>query len=414
MSNPSLILGQGNWAAKANSLLGYAIGETTAQYVPREFTFSRGSTATYTNSAGLITSAAANIARVQGNALVLEPQRTNLFRYSEDFAQALWSKSATSVTANQTISPDGNNNGTLYSGNGTSNIKSIVQTITVTTATAYSISIYAKKGSNNFLQITSSALFFGTAVFANFDLNNGVLGSVGTGATASIQSVGNGWYRCTMTATTVNTGGTIGFYLVDSATAGRAQTNTLSTGVFIWGAQLEQGVFLTSYIPTTTATASRLVDSYTRNNIYTNGLISPSGGTWIIELKNNVPFVTRDAIAAGIFLSTNTSGSGTGVDTLGIQMTGTPSTRLTVYKRVANTFTGLYITTTDTVKIAIKWNGATADIFQNGVKVISGTAFTATALEFLNSTNGDVPKFIQSMALYNTPLSDSECITLTT
>ena len=127
-----------------------------------------------------------------------------------------------------------------------------------------------------------------------------------------------------------------------------------------------------------------------------------------------MPFVTRDAIAAGIFLSTNTSGSGTGVDTLGIQMTGTPSTRLTVYKRVANTFTGLYITTTDTVKIAIKWNGATADIFQNGVKVISGTAFTATALEFLNSTNGDVPKFIQSMALYNTPLSDSECITLTT
>jgi hypothetical protein len=84
MANESLIVGNSNWAVKANNLLGYAVGETSGYYVPRELNFTRNSTATYTDENGIIQTAAANIARVQDNALLLEPQRTNSFTFSEN------------------------------------------------------------------------------------------------------------------------------------------------------------------------------------------------------------------------------------------------------------------------------------------------------------------------------------------
>ena len=43
MSNASLELGGDNWAAKDGNLLGYAVGDSSGKYVPREFTFTRGS-----------------------------------------------------------------------------------------------------------------------------------------------------------------------------------------------------------------------------------------------------------------------------------------------------------------------------------------------------------------------------------
>jgi hypothetical protein len=71
-------------------------------------------------------------------------------------------------------------------------------------------------------------------------------------------------------------------------------------------------------------------------------------------------------------------------------------------------------TTTDHVKVAIKWNGTTADVFVNGIKVVSATSFTTTDMEFFRWNGGDVSKYIKQMALFPTPLSDAECIALTT
>jgi hypothetical protein len=87
---------------------------------------------------------------------------------------------------------------------------------------------------------------------------------------------------------------------------------------------------------------------------------------------------------------------------------------LKINKNVAGSQSSLFSTTTDTVKIAIKWNGTSADVFANGTKVVSATAFTTTNMEFLAASGTQVPTFIQAMALYPTPLSDSDCTTLTT
>jgi hypothetical protein len=168
------------------------------------------------------------------------------------------------------------------------------------------------------------------------------------------------------------------------------------------------GAYATTYIKTTTASATRIADSFSRNNIYTNGLITSSGGTWFVELRNNISY-TRDNLATGLFIDSDSSSYLNGIN---IRNIGTG--RLVVSKWVSGSGIPLYTTTTDTTKLAIKWNGSTADVFANGTKVVSATSFTPTAMQFLKCSDGYIPYFIQQMALYPTPLSDTDCTTLTT
>jgi predicted neuraminidase len=198
--------------------------------------------------------------------------------------------------------------------------------------------------------------------------------------------------------------------LVNSATSTRYETNTLSTSVFLWGAQLEAGAYPTSYIPTSSASVTRNADVISRGNIFTNGLVTASGGTWFVDLRNNLSRV-RDNGSNGLFLSSTSTGSGG--DTLGFQSTG-GAVRMSVFRRISGTFASLFTLTTDNAKVAIKWNGTTADVFVNGVKVVTATSFTATNLDFLSGLAADVPKNINSMALFPTPLTDTQCIALTT
>jgi hypothetical protein len=346
-------------------------------------------------------------------ALLLEPQRTNLALQSETFDNASWVKVGSSVTANSTTSPSGVQDADTFSGDGILGGHELRQTISFINGTTYTFSVYAKKNTNNFLQLIAGSVAFGLNVWANFDLNNGIVGTVGSSTTASIQNVGNGWYRCVITgAASVTSSAFVVPFLISSATSIRGESSTLSTSVYLWGAQVEAGAYPTTYIPTTSATATRIADSFSRNNIYTNGLISASGGTWFVELRNNIAY-TRDGGSTSLAISTTSAdvfAGSTGVEILA----NTGLNRLSVIKRISGTATTLYLTTTDTVKIAVKWNGTNADVFVNGTKQVSATSFTTTNMEFLKAFGADVPKFIQAMALYPTPLSDTDCTTLTT
>jgi hypothetical protein len=386
-----------------------------------DFSVTRATTKTRTDSSGLVVNVPINEPSLDYSLgscpnILLEPQRTNVVLRSEEFNDTSWIKSFTSVTANSTTSPSGLTNADTLTADGLLNVHQVISNnISFTSGSTYTLTTYAKKNTNNFLQLYVAASIGG--MFANFDLNSGVVGTLGTltgsSPTSSITSVGNGWYRCAMTFTAnATTSAAFALLISTSASAARLETNTLSTSVFLWGAQLEAGAYATSYIPTTSASVTRNADVISRGNIFTNGLITAAGGTWFVDIRNNLSLIRDNTSRFGIGDLLNM-----GTNSFTINQGSATSSRLMIFKRVATVITTLHTTTTATAKIAIKWNGSTADVFVNGVKVVSATAFTSTDLEFINSngvTATDVPKYINSMALFPTPLTDTQCIALTT
>jgi hypothetical protein len=376
-----------------------------------DLTWSRNSIAYRTQSNGNIGSVGANVPRLSymyGScpALLLEPQRTNSIRNSTMVGASTspstlptnWVRQNTSGLT-QSVVGIGTENGINYidinlSGTamGANDAYSFDQTISASLGQTWTNSWYFKLLSSTPNAVRLAIQEFATGSFLN------VLTQDITPTTSLT--------RYTQTKTLVGTGVTnVRAMIYVNFVVGQSYNTTIR----ISQPQMELGAYATTPIFTSGTTATRLADTFTRNNIYTNGLISASGGTWYVELKNNVSYV-RDIVSANaLFIDTSTSGA-----TNGFSIIGQASGRLRIGKAIATVNTAIYTTTTDTVKIAIKWNGTTADVFANGVKVVSATAFTQTTMEFLNALNQDVPKFIQAMALFNAPLSDTDCATLTT
>jgi hypothetical protein len=328
--------------------------------------------------------------------VLLEPQRTNLVLQSNTF-NTTWSLfGGATITSNSTTSPDGSTNATTLNSAGGGN-DFLYQSFTVTNAITYTVSFYIKN-----VNSTQSKFYIPIAAFPEAVINwsGSTLTSITSSGTNSFTAMSNGWYRVAVTATATATGTYIFRIYSDN--------NNTSKSIYIYGTQLEAGAYPTTYISTTSATATRVADSFSRNNIYTNGLITASGGTWFVEFRNNIAY-RGDSAGDGIFLRTIGD-----TDNFRFYSDNTATSRIIIFKRVSNVNSQIYTTTADTVKIAIKWNGSTADIFANGTKVVSATSFTATQLQEFTTSITAVPKFIQQMALYPEPKSDQFCIDLTT
>lgn len=319
-------------------------------------------------------------------ALLVEPGRTNLAFYSQEFSNIYWGSNFTSITKNL-LSPSGIVNADTFVNNVGAN-RSIVRGISVVSGNTYVLSFWIKKISGAFVNSTAIQLSsFGTAVASQ------TYTDIGTTLTTD-------WVRYTHTFTATSTN-TVFVQLISN------EINTIG----VWGAQLEAGVYATSYIPTTTASVTRNADVITRNNIYTNGFITASGGTWFVDIKNNIDLI-RNGSSGGIFINTGTVALG-GTGFLFRNPTSS-SQKISIIKYISGTPSTLYDTLTTDVKAAIKWNGTTADVFVNGVKVVTATAFTTTAMENLIADGNNRNLNISTMLLAATPLSDAECIQLTT
>jgi len=236
-------------------------------------TFSRASTATYVDSSGALQTAASGVPRrghhiwdgtawVNRGVLIESEARTNLAAQSEDFTNPYWdTASTTTVNANQIAAPDGsfadyveetavNNNHFVRRGGN----------IAVTSGATYTLSVFAKKAERNWLSL-------GVEAAPNdrswFDIANGVIGTTGSAhVNHTIEDYGNGWYRCSVSYTTVDA--SIQPYIyINTADNQTVYSGAVGNGLYIWGAQLELGSAPSSYIPTAAATATRAAETLT-------------------------------------------------------------------------------------------------------------------------------------------------------
>jgi hypothetical protein len=415
MSSPTLIIGDGNWAVRSGSLLGYEYGELSGQFAPIPITGSRASIATYTDQSGLIVSASSDVLRVDYStgtgSLLVEPQRTNSLRNSTmQGASASPSTFPTNWVATTggltlTVVGVGIENGLPYVDVQFSGIATSTSTILRFESTTQVVASNGQTWASSFW-IKEIAAPMPPSSYQNYiqerDSGGTFLTTGNQAITISSTISRNIFTRTNTNASTARINNAVGGALTID--------NTYDFTIRIAAPQLELGTFGTTWIPTTNTTVTRITDSFNRSNIYTDGVITSGGGTWLVELLNNVVML-RDASDVGLFIG-NSSNGVTG-DCLIIRNNGS-NTRIVINKRIAGTQTSIYTTTTDTVKIAIKWDGTTADIFANGTKVVSATAFAATNMEFFRGLGADVTKYITQNKLYNQPLSDAECISLTT
>lgn len=187
--------------------------------------------------------------------LLIEEARTNLIPYSEEFDNAAWSKFNSTVTVNTSVAPDGSLTAEKLLENSANSTHGLGEQTAFANG-AYVLSVFAKAAERNVLQILLSSTI--STKFCNFDL----IAGTASNADGSIISVGNGWYRCSLSFTANATTDFAAFLIQTSNSAARdaAYTGDGTSGIYIWGAQIEEGSFPTSYIPTSGSTVTRSAD----------------------------------------------------------------------------------------------------------------------------------------------------------
>ena len=243
---------------------------------PSLLTFSRASTATYVDALGVIRTAASGALRDQFDPVtgayqgkLIEGQRTNLFTYSEQFDNAVWAKTQGTITPNAATAPDGNVTADKLVASTTAAEHFIVQLPSLTISQKYCVSYFAQKAEYDRLRLQVVGSAFPGYAYANsnvtFNLASGTVESVGAGINASdcgIIPMGGGRYRCWVAVTpTVSATGSVIPILHNGTSTVFAGDG--SGGVFLWGGQLEDGAYPTSYIPTTSAPSIRAADLLT-------------------------------------------------------------------------------------------------------------------------------------------------------
>jgi len=374
----TLKFGKGNWANKTDSTLAYSDQYGNFQAIP--FDFTRATTATRVNKQGLIESVNDGIARIdysdstQG-ALLLEPQRTNLITYSNDFSVASWTKTGTaSVTNNTTISPDGTQNAdTLNLLSGNFFYQPVVGVGTFT------MSCYVK--------VPSGTLDFKMQTFSSTD---GAIQSPLFVATTE-------WQRFEHTVTvTVNSS----FYPI--------QVSSLVGGDFeIYGAQVEQQSYATSYIPTNGATATRNGEFASNSNILSS--MGQTEGTIFIDVisaeKDTEILSFNRSSQNAFFLYTNSSND----------------YRVQYYLDGQIRNSNTLISGNQRIKIAIAYEDNNQRLYVNGALALSYTdSWTPNvAMDRIYFNQGGFisargKSNISALQVFKTSLTDAQLQTLTT
>ena len=369
-----------------------------------DMTFARtGDTATRVNSSGLIESVTANKPRLDYfnstcPKLLLEPQRSNLFLRSEEFNLSPWDTISTAtVTANAIASPSGSVNADKLVENTASSNHFIYQTVTLADNTDYTFTCFVKAGERTLVDMRIQAKT--TLYLDNINLTTGVATS------GTLTSYGNGWWRYSRTINS-GTGSTTPFFSpwLRNASGNVNYTGDGTSGIYLWGVQVEAGAYATSYIPTTTASVTRNAD-----------LASLASATALIGQTEGTIFWDVNIYGVGqVYESLLNIDNGSFGDTINLATANTIN--FGVYDNGVIQASGSIAATIGRHKIALAYKANDFVFYVDGVlrhTDTSGTIPTLNRIQLGNGALGPSQSHINSAALWKTRLQNSELATLT-
>jgi len=334
-------------------------------------------------------------------ALLLEPQSTNLLPYSEDFSQ--WSKYDLTVGQNATTSPNGLLNAVKLIEN-SSNSTHLAWLQATTISATHSFSIFAKVGERKRIALRDNQ----AGNSAVFDLESG---SVVSGSGGSIVYFGNGFYRITLKGNYASAGTRHEIYILpdNATTATTSYQGDGSSGVYIWGAQLEQLPYATSYIPTQGSASTRIVETCTN-----------SGSAQDFNSEEGVLYAEIAALSNVTSLKSLSLSDGTNSNRITIGLDNN-NYYCQIRKQGSAVFaTGGVLTNIKLFnKIAIYYAENNFALWINGIKVSTDTSgLTPIGLNKLNfNLAAGAYKFYgktKNIQVFTTALSDEELEKLTT
>ena len=340
--------------------------------------------------------------------LLLEKQSTNIVTYSEDLTN--WILANSTVTANATTSPDGTINADkLIINNGAAGGYAY-QIKSTSSGTVYTGSFYIKAGGVNYTKFYTN--ISGSYEDAVVNLSTGAITNSTFAITPTTQNMGNGWYRVNYTTTSAS--GQVVIYIDGGSTSnGGGYTGNGVDGVFVWGGQLEASSYPTSYIPTTSASATRVADACFKTGI--SSLIGQSEGTFFIELKNwkialDTFFISLSDQTTSNYLQISANGSTGDLQSV-IFTAGSPST-----------LGGMTPTIGQNLKIAVAYKVNNYALYVNGTQIgtltskpapSSLTRIDVGSVDWLASNVQPLTP-ISQVAVFKTRLTNAELASLTT
>ena len=280
--------------------------DARSRYVHPGITFTRASGKSIYTPKGLIKTVKDNAipwdtdpTTGEERGVLVEEQRTNLLTWSEQFDNAYWSKQNGTVTANTQLAPDGTTTADTLTSNGESATanKSCVRRTSATAAdnNIYTRSIFLKKGNTRYAWLSALAASFVNTFTAIFDFDDEVITFENGIENIKTEKLINGWYRLSFSR--VSTGDPNRNFSVGMTNSPTTFSDHNSGDfVHIWGAQIEEGAYATSYIPTLGASVTRVADAASKTGI--SSLIGQTEGTLFVEVNDAANTGTADRVVA--------------------------------------------------------------------------------------------------------------------
>jgi hypothetical protein len=347
--------------------------------------------------------------------LLVEPQRTNLITYSEDFTDGSWIKDASTITPNAVTSPDGTLNADKIIATATNSSHSAFISLSSSTSssTSYCYSFFAKAEEYTKAAIRIGGSGYSTQPMAVINLSNGSIVSQQGFTSISVANFDNQWYKISAVFTATSSVAPNIQPIADGFTTtsdNYTYTGDGTSGIYIYGAQFEQGSYPTSYIKTQGSTVTRNQDEYTKTGI--SDKINSEEGVLFFEMAA----LSDDGTLRCITLSDG----GITNRVLIIYDTQSNSIRAVVVSTAGTSFDELHTVTStlDFHKIAIKWKLNDFALWIDGVEVATDTSGAAPigldriVFDVGNGTYDFYGK-VKQLQIFKTALSDSELATLT-